>query len=190
MKKVLTLFAVGFVIGPIGDFFHVHTGTTAYPPEIYGLYFWGLPFWVPLLFGAASLAVGLSHPAFDKILGPDRLRPGAQGLGRVVFGLLIFIGAYTLSGYLPDSYGWHNDLLLALIAMATWALLDWTWQGLVLGVLTAVSGAAAEMILVHLGVFSYLPPRNTLWGVAPWLPYLYFTASVTVGNLGRYLSKA
>ena len=190
MKKILIIFAVGFIVGPIGDFYHVHTGTTTYPPEIYGFYFLGLPFWVPLLFGGAALAVGLSHPSFDQMLGPKHRRPGAQSLSRVLIGLVFFLGAYILSGYLPVSFGWHNDLILALLAIVAWALLDWTWQGLVLGALTAIAGTAAEIILVHLGIFSYLPPRNTLLGVAPWLPWLYFNASVAVGNLGRSLSRS
>ena len=188
MKKVLIIFAVGFILGPIGDFSHVQTQTTAYPDH-YGLYFFGLPFWVPFLFGLAALAVGLSHPAFDKMMGPQYDRPGSKTLGRVMGGLLIFLGAYCLSGMLPPDKGFHNDLMLGLIAIATWAILDWTWQGIVLGILTAIAGTLTEIILVHLKIFFYLPPRNNLFGVASWLPWLYFTASVTVGNLGRYLSK-
>jgi hypothetical protein len=188
MKQVLVLFVTGFFLGPIGDFAHVKTQTTTYPSD-YGLYFFGLPFWVPFLFGTAAVAVGVSHPAFDKILGPNILRPGAKTLGRVIGGLALFLGSYCLSGLLPPAKAMHNDLMLALIALGTWAILDWTWQGIILGILTAVVGSLTEIILVHLGFFSYLPPKNNLWGVASWLPWLYFTASVSVGNLGRYLSK-
>lgn len=188
MKKVLIIFAVGFILGPIGDYSHVMTQTTAYPGGD-GPYFFGLPFWVPFLFGCAALAVGLSHPAFDKRIGPRQDRPGTKSIGRVMGGLLIFLGAYCLSGFLPVDKGLHNDLLLALIAIATWAILDWTWQGIVLGTLTAIAGTLTEIILVHLKIFSYLPGRNNLFGVASWLPWLYFTASVTVGNLGRFLSR-
>lgn len=188
MKKALVLFATGFFLGPIGDFAHVTTQTTAYPPN-HGLYFFALPWWVPLLFGAAALAVGFSHPALDQILGPTFLRPGAKTPARVIGGLAIFLGSYCLSGFLPPAKGLHNDLMLALIALGTWAILDWTWQGILLGALTAVAGTLSEIILVHFGIFSYLPPKNNFLGVASWLPWLYFTASVAVGNLGRYLSK-
>lgn len=188
IKKILILFFVGFFLGPIGDYSHVITDTTAYPQGVFDLYLLGIPIWVPFLFGSASLAVGISHPQMDKLLGPRKERPGAKNWGLAIGGLWLFLGIYILSGYLPWSGGIGNDLVLGGIAYLIWIGLDRSWQGIFLGLLTALGGTFVEIILVKLEVFSYLAPKDTLLGVASWLPWLYFSASVTIGNFGRKLN--
>lgn len=186
-KRIILLFIVGFVLGPLGDFFHVLTKTTGYPPNLFGLYIFGLPFWVFFLMGGASLAVGLAIPWLDTYLGPNKKRPGAQSGGLAVFGLFIFLGLYGLSGFLPGPAGGINDFIFAILAVLVWVFLDRTWQGIFLGILTAAAGVYTEITLVGLGAFFYHPDRANFFGVASWLPWLYFAASVTIGNFGRYL---
>ena len=190
LKRVLILFFIGFFLGPIGDYFHVLSQTTGYPQGVFDFYWGPIPFWVPFLFGSASIGVGLSHPWFDGFLGGPPVRPGARNAVIAWIGIFSFLGLYCLSGFLPGGAGGLSDGILALLAILIWALLDWTWQGILLGVLTAITGTALEITLVHLEIFSYLPPKNNLLGVASWLPWLYFAASVTLGNFGRYLKRS
>ena len=68
-SNAIFLFLIGAIFGPVGDSFHVVSGTTDYPPDLFQLYFWRLPYWVPLIFGAATLAIGLSHSQIDRWLG-------------------------------------------------------------------------------------------------------------------------
>ena len=186
-KNALWLFGLGAVVGPIGDAFHVHSGTTDYPKDVFGLYLWRLPFWVPLIFGCAGLAIGLSHPQMDRLLGAPQQRPGSRSLDLVVFGIAAFLGIYAMTAYAPLVPEGSLDVLIAVSALLMWGLLDRTWQGLVLAVLTALVGTTTEILLVKLGAFEYLPPKNGLFGVLTSLPWLYISASVAVGNLGRYL---
>jgi len=187
--KILILFALGFFLGPIGDYCHTISQTTGYPPEVYGYYFFGIPFWVPFLFGTASLAVGVSHPNLDRRLGPSTPRPGEKNGLVASLGVLVFLGLYALSGFLPYKIGPGDDLILAGAALLVWALFDRTWQGIFLGLLTAAIGTGIEILLIKVGAFYYIAPNDSLLGVASWLPSLYFSASVTLGNFGRWLLK-
>jgi len=186
-KRVLLLFVLGAILGPVGDSFHVVSGTTDYPPNLFHLYFWRLPFWVPLIFGVAGVAIGTSHPQMDRWLGAPPDRPGSRSFAAVVFGIASFLGIYAMTAFVPLRSGGSLDVLIALSAISVWLLLDRTWQGLVLAAMTALVGTFTEISLVHVGAFWYLPPKNLLFGVGSWLPWLYVSASVAVGNLGRYL---
>lgn len=187
--RILILFILGFFLGPVGDYAHVISGTTGYPQSVFGFYVMGIPFWVPLLFASASLAVGLSHPWMDRWLGKAVDRPGTRGMGIAIFGLLVFMAVYGLSGFLPWPTGGLSDLVLMFLATLVWIFLDRSWQGLILGAFTAIIGTAVEITLVHYHAFYYVFPKDNLYGVASWLPWIYFTASVTLGNFGRVLAK-
>ncbi|MCB1215287.1 MAG: hypothetical protein KDK66_07405 [Deltaproteobacteria bacterium] len=189
MKRLIILFALGALLAPVGDYFHLLSQTTQYPEGAYAfLFFDAIPWWVPLMFGSASLLMGLSIPASDVFLGkvtrPVDTKPLWAWAG--VFNFLFF---YIVSGYLPGQEGLGAVVILALAGLVLWWALDHTWQGFLLALVSAFLGTITEVTLVYLKVFSYLPPKNTLFGVAKWLPCLYFIAGVTVGNLGRLLRK-
>ncbi len=185
--RILILFITGFCLGPIGDYFHVATETTGYPTGRYAFYFFGLPYWVPLLFGSAAVVVGMTHPWLDLILPGSPSRPGARNGAWALGGVLVFLGLYLASGLLPGPAGSANDALMGMLALMVWAMLDRTWQGIFLGIVTALSGTLVEILLVQGEIFFYHPGRDNLMGVPSWLPWLYFAASVTLGNFGRYL---
>lgn len=184
----LLLFVLGAVLGTLGDLSHVVSGTTAYPPGVYGWYFWRLPFWVPLLFGAATVAIGLSHLAMDSLLGGPR-RPGARSVPLALIANAAFLGLYLVSGFLPWETGGLNHLAMAAGAVLIWAAFERTAQGVLLAAGTALAGTAFEMLLVDRGVFSYSPRAANFHGVAVWLPWLYAASSVAVGNLARALDR-
>ena len=65
---ILWLFVLGATLGTALDAVHVHTGVERYPAPV----LFGLAWWVPLLFGAAAVAIGYSHPMVDPLLHHDR----------------------------------------------------------------------------------------------------------------------
>ncbi len=176
-------------MGPVGDYCHLISHTTTYPPQVDGFSLLGVPFWVPFLFGGAAVAVGWSHPAIDRLFHQVPLGKAVSSPCYAWGGLLLFLGLYCVSGFLPWVTPGGDDLFLACAALGIWKLLEGRPLGFALALLTALMGTFTEVSLVHFGVFSYLPPKNGLWGVATWLPSLYFAASVTLGNFGRYLEK-
>lgn len=177
LRAALLLFALGATLGTALDAVHVHTGTTSYPDPFVLQMAW----FVPLLFGAAGVAVGLGRPLFDRLLrrtDPAPARPALLG------GLLLFIAAYVLSGTLPAG-NLAKCAALGALAVASLALFDRTGLGLLLACTTAVSGSLIEALQIEHGIFRYTTPDRL--GVPCWLPCLYACAQVAIGNLGRRL---
>ena len=179
MRYVVLLLA-GAGLGTLFDATHVATNTTAYTTPAY----LGLAWWVPLLYAAAGLGIGLSHPQLDRLLGRPRrpLHPAALLLGIIALGAM-----WTGSGLLPLPH-WQRGLILAPAALLVWWALDRTRAGLALAALTALIGCTIEILLSRLGLFIYINPD--IAGIASWIPWIYGVASVAIGNLGRALAPA
>ena len=176
MAQIVVLFAVGAVLGTALDWVHVATATTRYTHPV----FLGLAWWVPLLFGSAATAIGMSHTLIDLLL-ERTVRPETR---HVAIGLALLLVLWATSGLVkpPRTALW----VLAPASIAVWWAFDASVVGLVLALATASSGVAVEATLVSAGAFSYVAPDAGR--VASWLPWLYVAASVAVGNLGRWLA--
>lgn len=190
--RIVILLFIGGLIGPIGDYMHVVSGTTYYPPRafLFDVSLFGLPLWVPAIFGFATVLIGLVVPASDPLFGGRRSHPGARSWLGVISGLVVFLGIYATSAFLPFDTGGWRDIVIALAALSYWAIWEGTWPGLVLGAFIAAAGTAAEIGLAEAGLIAYAPENANLFGVASWLPWLYLAASVGAGNLGRRLATA
>ena len=57
------------------------------------------------------------------------------------------------------------------------------------GVLAALGGPLVEALLVGAGVFRYADDSSALFGVAPWLPALYFVFGVGVAVLAEIAAR-
>ena len=178
LGAALILALLGASLGPALDYAHVVTGAIRYPAPTHGL-----PWWVPLLYAGAALAIGLSHPAGDALLGRRPRLPLTRG--RVVAGFAGFCAVWLASGALPLSSAIVAGIL-APGSLALWWWLDRSWQGLLQAAATAAGGCAVEVVLSRAGLFSHTHPD--VLGVALWLPWIYVAASVGVGNVGRWLS--
>ena len=55
--------------------------------------------------------------------------------------------------------------------------------------LAATGGPIAEAVHAAAGVFRYADDSDALFGVAPWLPPLYFAFGVVVGVLAEIAAK-
>lgn len=186
MVKLLIIFVLGGIFGAAGDYSHVASQTDGYLNPLFPLPT-GQPFWVPFLFGSASLSIALSHLSADQLLGPkNRVRPS---ISFSILGVLIFLALYAASGFLPLTTGGLKDVLLWSCALLFWWAADRTWQGLFMSLGTAVVGTLVEIGLTQIGAFFYFPSVSNFFGVPSWLPALYITASVSVGNLARFILK-
>src|SRR5437588_2870568 len=171
---ILWLFLLGATLGTALDSLHVHSGVERYPMPV----LFGLAWWVPLLFGAAAVAIGYSHPMVDSLLHNERPSHRlSSSFGELTWLLL----AYLISASALESI--VKAGLLFLIYLNFWLLMGGGWQNLLLSLVTAITGTLIEMILVASGAFSYLHPD--ILGVPYWLPFIYACASLAVGDLGR-----
>ncbi|MEZ4298484.1 MAG: hypothetical protein R3B70_26265 [Polyangiaceae bacterium] len=94
---------------------------------------------------------------------------------------------WVASGLLPGSNA-VIAVVLGVGAAAMLAVLDRTWQGVVLAVGTGLGGVVVEATLVKAGLFHHRRPD--VLGVPVWLPVVYFGGSVAIGNVGRWLARA
>jgi hypothetical protein len=184
--KLFIIFVLGGILGAIGDYTHVASQTDGYLHPLLPLPT-GQPFWVPFLFGSATLGIALSHVRMDQVLGPKN-RPVVSWTSASA-GALAFLALYAASGFFSLKTGADKDVFLWTCCLLFWWLADRTWQGVLLGLGTAAVGTCIEIGLTRIGAFYYFPEVNNLWGVPSWLPALYVTASFAVGNLARTLLK-
>ena len=171
----IRLALLGATLGVALDWMHVVSGTTVYAePMMYGL-----AWWVPLLFGAAAVAMGLARPVAERLTGRMSTRLTAGGTMR---GLAIFVVAYAASSFLP----FPSPLVAAIIAvtfLCAWGTSDGTELGFYLAAATAVIGTGVEVGLTAAGVFTHA--HRELAGVPIWLPALYATGQMGVGAVGK-----
>lgn len=176
MRAAIVLIALGSTLGVSLDVMHVWTRTTEYPdPEAFGIAWWVFP-----LFSSASILFGFARPFWERVLG---WRTPPRPLPHVVAGIALFVTAYLCSGLLPFGPA-GKSAVLGACAIAAFAL-DRTLLGALLGLGAAISGTGFEALLIAGGGFRYVNPD--FLGVAIWLPLLYVTVGISVGNLGKRL---
>ncbi|HZU70052.1 MAG TPA: hypothetical protein VFA09_22465 [Ktedonobacteraceae bacterium] len=173
---ITSLFLLGAVFGTGLDAIDVYSHVERYSMPV----LFGMAWWVPLLFGAAVVAIGYSHPLVDPLIG--NIRPPRRltiSIGELSWLLLAqLVGASMLDSIAKAG-------LLILIFLNFWLLSGRRWQSLLLALVVAITGTLIEMTLVAAGAFSYLHPD--MIGVPYWLPCIYACASLAVGDLGRSL---
>jgi insulin-induced protein INSIG len=175
-RAILWLFLLGATLGTALDALHVYSHVERYARPV----LFGLAWWVPLLFGAAAVAIGYSHPLVDPLI--HNARPYRR-LATSITELTWLLLAYLVAASPLDSIA--KTGLLVLIYLNFWLLAGRGWQNLLLSFVTAITGTLVEMILVAAGAFSYVRPD--IFGVPYWLPWIYACASLAVGDLGRSL---
>src|SRR5262249_48870442 len=98
---------------------------------------------------------------------------------------LVWLVIYMVSGFLPLQTGGLRDVVLATLALSVWLIWDRTPLTFLLGTVAAAGGASVEIFLVSKGVFYYLSPN--FFGIASWIPWLYFASMVPVRALSSRL---
>lgn len=175
----LRVFALGFVIALIGDAGHVASGTTRYTwPNVPTI---GLSAaWFPLLVGAAivlcaRLGRGLGLPSRARTLAQLAVACGA---------VLALYAVSALFRSLPMAVSTPAS---GAAALAIWAGWDRSGRSFMLAVLGALLGPLTEITLVQVGAVRWAEDSAALFGVAPWLPCLYFAACSVASGVWRPL---
>jgi hypothetical protein len=75
-------------------------------------------------------------------------------------------------------------VLVCTLAVITWCALG-DGPGALCGAIAAIGGPIVEAVLAAAGVFRYADDSDALFGVAPWLPALYFAFGVVVALLAE-----
>jgi hypothetical protein len=161
------------VIALAGDACHVASGTTRYEwsgvPEI-----WKSQLWFPFLVAGGVLAAAWSG---ERAGLPRRVRTRSDA----VTGAALVLALYALTALLRGEPATVSVVLTGAIALAIWSWWDPSPGAFAIAAGAAVLGPAVEILIVALDGASYAD--DGLWGVAPWLPCLYFAAGAVASGL-------
>jgi hypothetical protein len=178
-SELAILFAVGAAGGLVGDAGHVQAGTTTYLDDSTP-FVWESALWFPVLVGLATASLG----ELRLWLGPPR--PGFDP--RVgVAAIAAVLALYALTAVVYDEPEGPATILItgAAVLIAFW--LDGGRPALVCGIAAAVVGPVAEILIVELDLAEYSPAADGLFGVALWLPALYFAFGFVTARLAELL---
>ncbi|HEX8793569.1 MAG TPA: hypothetical protein VF765_21650 [Polyangiaceae bacterium] len=174
----LAVAAAGAVICTVCDHLHVVTGVLAYPHVA----FWGEAWWVPLLFGAASVVIVANAGVLRRMFSAPPLPiPSAR---RVLAGGVAFVTAYAFT-----AFGHELPNVVAAVLAGFWlarALQAPAWL-IAYSIATAVGGSAFEATWSALGFFRYLVPDFA--GIPRWLPGIYLHVAFLTADLERLLGR-
>ena len=164
-RRLLALFVFGGIGLAACDQIHLRFGVLRYPHPTPGLF--GQPWWVPCLFGLATIVIVATALPFARAARP---RTPEAYVSPYASGGIWFLAAYLLSGL---AYRW--PVPLAILYLVTFVLRV-IWRGdrapiLGYAALLAAGGTLFEAWLSSTGAFAY---TVTPWWLVPlWLPGLY-----------------
>nr|XP_020145221.1 insulin-induced gene 1 protein isoform X2 [Microcebus murinus] len=128
--------------------------------------------------------VGLLYPCIDSRLGePHKFKREWASVMRCI---AVFVGINHASAKLDFANNVQLSLTLAALSLGLWWTFDRSRSGLGLGITIAFLATLITQFLVYNGVYQYTSP-DFLY-IRSWLPCIFFSGGVTVGNIGRQLA--
>ncbi|NXS58732.1 INSI1 protein, partial [Brachypteracias leptosomus] len=171
VQRSVVLFVVGAFMALVLNLLQIQRNVTLFPDEVISTLF-SSAWWVPPCCGTAageSLTSARDCCLFSPIL---------PGLKRIV--LNIFFQKLDFANNVQLS------LTLAALSLGLWWTFDRSRSGLGLGITIAFVATLITQFLVYNGVYQYTSP-DFLY-IRSWLPCIFFSGGVTVGNIGRQLA--
>ncbi|KAM4873928.1 insulin-induced gene 1 protein isoform 1-T1 [Thomomys bottae] len=183
VRRSLVLFLVGVVLALVLNLLQIQRNVTLFPDEVMATVF-SSAWWVPPCCGTAAAVVGLLYPCMDRHLGePHKFKREWASVMRCI---AVFVGINHASAKLDFANNVQLSLTLAALSLGLWWTFDRSRSGLGLGVTIAVLATLITQFLVYNGVYQYTSP-DFLY-IRSWLPCIFFSGGVTVGNIGRQLA--
>ncbi|XP_046349860.1 insulin-induced gene 2 protein-like [Haliotis cracherodii] len=177
------LFSIGVFFALVLNLLQVQRQVTVFPPEVLASLF-SSAWWVPPSCGTAAAVIGLLYPCLDHRLGetPSFKREWSSVMRCVA----VFVGINHASAKIDFANNLQLSLSLAAMSIGLWWLFDRSRSGFGLGVAIAVLATFVAQLLVYNGVYRYTEPDFLF--VRSWLPCVFFSGGVTMGNIGRQLA--
>jgi hypothetical protein len=170
------LFVLGVAVSLVGDHSHVVTGTTEYLSDAVPFVL-SSPIWFPIMVGAATVSVAELRLHLPAARTSVTARQGLAGVAAVA-------GIYVTTALVHTGPAVPVNTLIYVLAVITWCALGDRY-GALCGVIAAVVGPVVEAVIAAAGLARYADDSDALFGVAPWLPALYFAFGVVVSLLAE-----
>lgn len=181
-RAALILFVVGAVGGLVGDACHVTSGTTEYLDETFP-FIWKSQLWFPLAVGLATVTTG----ELRLRLGPPR--PGHNPV-EAAAAIASVIALYALTAVVTGEEPLTSTVLIWTLAIVIAARFGGGMPALACAVAAAILGPLAEILIVEADLSRYSSLADGLFGVAEWLPALYFAFGIVAARLAEILSDS
>ncbi|KAH0520259.1 Insulin-induced gene 1 protein [Microtus ochrogaster] len=183
VQRSLVLFSFGVVLALVLNLLQIQRNVTLFPDEVIATIF-SSAWWVPPCCGTAAAVVGLLYPCIDSHLGePHKFKREWASVMRCI---AVFVGINHASAKLDFANNVQLSLTLAALSLGLWWTFDRSRSGLGLGITIAFLATLITQLLVYNGVYQYTSP-DFLY-IRSWLPCIFFSGGVTVGNIGRQLA--
>ncbi|NXT71516.1 INSI1 protein, partial [Chaetops frenatus] len=181
VQRSVVLFVVGAFMALVLNLLQIQRNVTLFPDEVISTLF-SSAWWVPPCCGTAAgesltSAKNCAHFQFEFSLVQFSNRM-SEDLKRTV--LNIFFQKLDFANNVQLS------LTLAALSLGLWWTFDRSRSGLGLGITIAFVATLITQFLVYNGVYQYTSP-DFLY-IRSWLPCIFFSGGVTVGNIGRQLA--
>uniref|UniRef100_A0A3P8UHZ6 Insulin-induced gene protein n=1 Tax=Cynoglossus semilaevis TaxID=244447 RepID=A0A3P8UHZ6_CYNSE len=183
IRRGLVLFTVGVILALVLNLLQIQRNVTLFPEEVMTTMF-SSAWWIPPCCGTAAAVIGLLYPCLDSHLGePHKFKREWASVMRCI---AVFVGINHASVKLDFDNNVQLSLTLAALSLGLWWTFDRSRSGFGLGITTAFLATVITQLLVYNGVYQYTSP-DFLY-VRSWLPCIFFSGGVTVGNIGRQLA--
>lgn len=179
-RQILVLFVIGALGGLAGDQAHVASGATHYIDHSLP-FIWRSEIWFPVAVGLGTVSVADLRLRLAPPQAPFDLREAVVGIASV-------LAIYAITAIVTDEATGSSVLLVTMLAALVAARFADGWPALVCGAAAALFGPAIEIAVVKADIASYGSNVDGLFGVAPWLPMLYFSFGVVVARLAEMAS--
>ncbi|XP_056155043.1 insulin-induced gene 1 protein [Lampris incognitus] len=183
IRRGLVLFTVGVFLALVLNLLQIQRNVTLFPEEVMTTLF-SSAWWIPPCCGTGAAVVGLLYPCIDSHLGePHKFKREWASVMRCI---AVFVGINHASAKLDFANNVQLSMTLAALSLGLWWTFDRSRSGFGLGITTAFLATVITQLLVYNGVYQYTSP-DFLY-VRSWLPCIFFSGGVTVGNIGRQLA--
>ncbi|XP_071941145.1 insulin-induced gene 2 protein-like [Antedon mediterranea] len=186
--RAVILFAIGVILATILNVMAIQRRVTILSPEVIANLFaqnWWLPeWWVPASCGLAAVCVGILCPCLDLRLGePKHFKKEWSSVMRCV---AVFVGINHACAKIDFGNNLQFSMTIAAMSVGMWWLFDRSRSGLGLGLGVAVLVSLFTQLIVYADVNR--PLHKEIMYSRSWLPCVFFSGGVTVGNIGRQLA--
>ncbi len=177
MKFVL-VYLIGMILGPLLDGMHIHSGVLTYnDPNA------SQAWWVPFLFGAATLGINILIIIVEKLTRQSSFTATWKS---TVYSVGLFMLMYAFSAY-SRMASWLIFVVIALAAIGLSFRYIKNQTSLIIVILVTLIGPVVEIIISSSGLFHYIAPDY--WGIPLWLYPLYTCAAIGVGMLVKFIHR-
>ncbi|NXG21012.1 INSI1 protein, partial [Grallaria varia] len=182
VQRSVVLFVVGAFMALVLNLLQIQRNVTLFPDEVISTLF-SSAWWVPPCCGTAAGELLTCTSGFVWFFPSSSSRGGGEAVGPNAFQRIVLNIFFQKLDFANNV---QLSLTLAALSLGLWWTFDRSRSGLGLGITIAFVATLITQFLVYNGVYQYTSP-DFLY-IRSWLPCIFFSGGVTVGNIGRQLA--